>query len=211
MKIAPTIIQFGIISVLGNGVISSTFARPAPQTEIHVTLLGQPCLLQGPFDQATLRTIHAIGPAQIYPTISVQSTPKEKEDLQKAFEQVKGSTSLPSLLDRYRDKLSNRLKAQLAFLTAIDDYKITHQPARLQKIGKEYLTTKGLRLYLASIKKLETSKKNPTIERENLEKVFDTYNEEIEPDPESEFHRAIKKLNVQYTCSFEDTEEFSDE
>jgi hypothetical protein len=110
-------------------------------------------------------------------------------------------------LDRYRDKLSNRFKAQLAFLNAMEEYKNTHQPASLQKVGKEYLTPKGFRSFLTPLKKLETAKKNPSQERETLEQIFDTYNEEIEPDPESEFHRAIKKLNVQYTCSFEDSEE----
>ena len=42
--------------------------------------------------------------------------------------------------------------------------------------------------------------------RELTDQLYDLYNEGIEADPEEEFHRAIQRMNVQYTCSFEENE-----
>ena len=38
-------------------------------------------------------------------------------------------------------------------------------------------------------------------------RLLDYYDGCIEPDPEEEFHRAVKLLGVQYVCSFEESDE----
>ena len=42
-------------------------ASAAPSTEIRVSLFGQPCTLQGPVDERTLKLIHSLSPEQLYP------------------------------------------------------------------------------------------------------------------------------------------------
>lgn len=184
---------------------SPGWAKTTPQTEIRVTLLGQSCLLQGPFDEATLKMIHSIGPAQIYPNIQSPDSPHALEQTRHALSQLRSSTSLPSLLDRYREKLGKRFDAQIAFLNGLEVVPKNAQYASLQKAGKLYLKKEDINSFESLLKKLLHSKKET--QKSIGEQLFDLYNEGIEQDPEEEFHRAIKKLNVQYTCSFEESDE----
>jgi hypothetical protein len=187
----------------------SSFAAttPAHQTEIHVNLLGQPCLLQGPFDEATLKAIHAMGPAQLYPNTSELEGPDQKKEIKTALEKVRSNTKIPSELERYTGRLKKRFEAQIAFLDAVDAYKAKQNTTSLLNAGTKYLSDRKLASYKSTLKKMEAGKKNPTQQRQGLEQLFTLYNEGIEPDPEAEFHRAIKKLAVQYACSFEESDE----
>ncbi|MEO5970025.1 MAG: hypothetical protein ABIQ95_08865 [Bdellovibrionia bacterium] len=179
-----------------------------PQTEVHVTLLGQPCLIQGPFDELVLKSIHSIGPAQIYPTLSLQNIPSSLERSRKALEKIRSSSNLHSLLDRYREKLRKRIEAQVAFMTALQQSHKTNQASTLLKTAAQYLQGRDLRSFESLLKKNHSFEK---ANAETLDTLFDLFNEAIEPDPEAEFHRAIKKLKIQYTCSFEENDEAASE
>lgn len=184
----------------------SAWAKTSPQTEIHITLLGQPCLLQGPFDEFTLKTIHSIGPAQLYPVIALEEIKNSKKSAQKAIEKLRLSSSLPSLLDRYKAKLTRRLEAQIGFLDAIETLSESGEYEAIIKMSKNYLKKadyQKLKNKVIALKPSSKSLKN----QDKANQLFDFYNDLIEPDPEEEFHRAIKKLNIQYRCSFEDSEE----
>jgi hypothetical protein len=183
-------------------------AKTTPQTQIHVTLLGQPCLLQGPLDESTLKTIHAIGPAQLYPSLSTSDPSSSKSEAKKAFEKIKTTSNLPSLLDRYREKLLKRLEAQIAFFDNLGAVIKTHHSTALQKIGKKYIRH-DFNQFQELLKKIDKPSKKSEPFRELLDQIFDSYNDRIEPDPEEEFHRAIKRLNIQYMCSFDENEEGS--
>lgn len=177
------------------------------RTEVHVTLLGQPCLIQGPFVELILKSIHSIGPAQIYPTLSLQNIPVSLEQSRKALEKIRLSSSLHSLLDRYREKLRKRLEAQVAFMTALLQSQKVNQSIVLLKTASQYLQGRDLRTFEGLLKKNHLSEKANLTNAENLDSLFDLFNEAIEPDPEAEFHRAIKKLGIQYICSFEENDE----
>lgn len=181
------------IIVLSFSLTSPSWAKTTPQTQVHVKLLGKPCLLQGPFDEPTLNSIHSIGPDQIYPSFASPDSQEARQTTRQAIDKVKTvNNQLPSVFDRYREKLAKRLEAQLAFLDAL-------------KLGKSEGLIKAARKYLEknAEKRFETLLKKKTSAKETQDQLFEIYNDGIEPDPEEEFHRALKKLNVQYTCSFE--------
>ncbi|CAM6054746.1 unnamed protein product [Sphagnum tenellum] len=167
------------------------------KTEIRVTLLGQPCTLEGPFDAEMLKAIHGIGPAQIYPTLSANNIPDSLEQSKKALDKIRANNSFHSLLDRYREKLRKRLEAQVNFLTALQKAKSTNETNPLLKMVSLYLGPKELKSFAALLKK------SPHFPPDTIEALLEQFNDAIEPDPETEFHRAIKKLGIQYLCVFD--------
>jgi hypothetical protein len=173
----------------GTAFCLSQQASAAPQTEIHVSLFGQPCVLLGPVTEANLRTIHSLSPEQLYPE---RGTTLTAEPTRQALEKIRGIASIPSVLDRYRERLVKRFEAQLAVLEALENFRKTHKPSALQAVGKKYLSGKKQKEFEAQLKKIDA------------DLLFDTFSDGIEADPEDEFHRAIHKINVQYTCSFEE-------
>ena len=186
---------------------SLVWAKATPHTEIRVNLLGQSCLLEGPFDESTLKFVHSIGPAQIYPNVSSSDSTAALKQTSRALETLRGSSRLPSLLDRYKEKLGKRLEAQVAFFESLNGVRNPKETALLLiKLGKNSLKGKDLRAFETLTKKLY----NPTGGRnshfsEMSDQLFELYSESIERDPEEEFHRAIKKLDIHYICSFEDS------
>lgn len=163
--------------------------------EIKVTLFGQPCLLQGPTDVATLKLIHSISPAEIDPTDSA--------DLKRILAKIKSpaSLSLPPQLDHYRESLTKRLEAQIAFHEASEIFSKTGKIDALAALEQKYFSSresKTAKTYQAQLAKF--AKKGPATETYSLMEVF---NEGIEPDPEEEFHRAIHKINIEYNCSYD--------
>ncbi len=197
-----------LILILSNFLIpTGSWAKSASSTEIHVNLLGQSCLLKGPFDESTLKTIHSVGPAQIYPNFSSVDSPTTKGQTQKALEQLRNINNLPSLLDRYKEKLGKRLGAQAEFFSGLQILLNDQDPTELNKAAKKYLKSSDQRAFENGVKKLQTNIKSPAQRKEFSEQLFDLFNESIEKDPEEDFHRAIKKLNIQYICSFEESDD----
>ena len=184
-------------------VIGLTAASKAGATRISVTLFGQPCMLEGPLTQDALKAIHAVSPEEICSPFSVERTAEETRG---AIEKLKAASGLPPSLDRYREKLTRRLKAELAFIDALPEAKKSKSATRLVDSTKEYV--------LASKRKeMETLSKSyatatPEAKRKELvSQLYDFYSEAIDANPEDEFHRAIRTMNVQYTCSFEESDE----
>ena len=188
--------------------INSSWAKVVPSTNVHVTLLGRPCILEGPFDEPTLKIIHSIGPAQIYPKLEPPFK-NANSDLKKAIEKIRSSQKLPPFLDRYREKLLRRLEAQNAFFEALLFFQKDAHSHLLFTLGAKFLQGKNAKNYENLVKKAQSGgqdgikNSDPPIE----EQLFDSFNDGIEPDPEEEFHRAIKKLDIQYKCSFEDVDD----
>jgi hypothetical protein len=189
----------------------TTGASPSTETEIHITLLGQPCLLQGPFDELTLRAVHGIGPAQIYPNLSVEDLKTSKDQAQRALETIKTAKHIPSLLDLYKDRLERRLTAQIAFMDGLLHSGEQIQTQSFIKKLDHFLKSADLQQLEVLLRKVKTHLKHTEQYRESLDQAFDYYNEKIETDPESEFHKAIKKLHIQYTCSFEESDDLNEE
>lgn len=176
-----------------------TEANAAPSAEIRVSLFGQPCILQGPTDERALRMIHSLSPEQLYPQSdsNLSSAPTRR-----ALEKLRAITGAPAGLDHYRERLAKRLQAQLGMLEAIETYLKDHKSASLIAVSKGSLTGRHLKDFETAVKKAESAKS--LAKHDTLDALFDTFSDGIEPDPEEEFHRAIQRMNVQYTCSFEE-------
>ena len=182
--------------------LSLNLANAAPPAEIRVTLFEQPCVLQGPVDQKTLKTIHSLSPEQMYPQRGSQLA---SDSTRRALEKLR-AISVPSALDRYRERLIRRFEAQLNLLEAIESYRKTRKSAPTLAVGKKLITAKRYKEFEALVKKAEAVKDLESERgREALDAVFDHFSDAVETDPEEEFHRAIHRMNVQYTCSFEES------
>lgn len=184
-------------------------ANDAQLTRINVTLLGQTCLLQGPVEEGTLKAIHALGPAQLYPNLVLSEPKSAKNQIKHALSKLQSGSApqLPSqmalLLKPYREKLINRLEAQLAFLEAAELVNKSHDPQPLQNLEAKFFKKPDTRSFEAALKKLKGPIKGPNHYQEIMDQIFDTYNDEIEPDPENAFHKAIEKVEIQYRCQSE--------
>lgn len=174
-------------------------ASASPSTEIRVSLFGQPCILQGPTDERTLRVIHSLSPEQLYPQ---RDAPLSSAPTRRALDKLRAVTGAPTGLDRYRERLAKRLEAQLALLGAIESFRKDHKTVAILAAGKNSLTGRRLKEFETAVKKAEGSKTLSS--RDTQDTLFDSFSDGIEPDPEEEFHRAIQRMNVQYTCSFEE-------
>ena len=172
-----------------------------------MTLLGQPCILQGPFDEPTLKKIHAIGPAQVYPNLSASDLGLSARDARNSLTKVRSFQGLPPVFDGYQKRLSKRLEAELAFLNGLETFQKVHQTQPLFDIAKIHVRSKNLKDFEALLKKLKLSSNLGAPQYKALmEQLLDSYNESIEADPEEEFHRALKRLKIKYVCSFEELE-----
>jgi hypothetical protein len=198
--------------------------------QVKVVLLGQPCLLQGPYPEEVLLNVHSIGPAQLYSNLSIESSGNFSQEsydksykdtlqnLKKSLQKIRSNIHFPNDLDPYREKLGKRFEAQIAFFEAVveSSNKGPHQKSfteSLSKTAKQYLRAGSIDKFNSLFKKIENTHKNGTLLGKILPKtliemtseLFDFYNDNIEPDPESEFHRAVKKMHIEYRCSFEET------
>jgi len=183
---------------------ASLFAAPkAGSTRISVTLFGQPCMLEGPLTQETLKSIHAVSPEEICSPFSVERTADETRS---AIEKLKVAPGLPPSLDRYREKLTRRLRAELTFIDALPEAKKSKSAARLVELTREYVLA-SKRKEMESLAKSFASATAEIKRKELASQLYDFYSEAIDANPEDEFHRAIRTMNVQYTCSFEETDE----
>ncbi len=186
----------------------SSWAKPAPLTSIHVTLLGQPCVLQGSLDEETLKKIHAVGPAQM-PVLSASTPIEAKKAALKVIDHFR-THSLPPAFDAYREQVLRRLKIQVIFFEAMEALKRTPGTAaslNLTKIGKTYLQGSTLKAYESQVSRLATLKAGTDKYKETANAVFESFNDGLGAEPDKYFHRAIKQMNLEYNCTFEESDE----
>ncbi|NBU21589.1 hypothetical protein EBS43_09330 [bacterium] len=198
------------ILILGILLLNSpinSWSKMTQDEEIKVTLLGQPCDLSGPFSKVQLKAIHSIGPAQLYPNLSPPNLPDTEKNARKALSTLTQTKHLPPAFDRYKQNLSQRLNAQIEFLHALNESQKALNTSPLLKIMEIYTKDKNSKLYEQAAKRLSGVDLRAPQSSQVIEEFFDLFNEEIAPDPEHEFHRALKKLNIQYKCSFEESED----
>ncbi|OFZ18086.1 MAG: hypothetical protein A2X94_02630 [Bdellovibrionales bacterium GWB1_55_8] len=174
--------------------------RPSssPSQEITVTLFGQPCLIAGPLNKSVLKEIHSISPEQIFPA---EASDLNAEPVKRSFEKLKATQGIPPALDRYREKLLKRLEAQLAFLDGLAAAKKAHKSGPLLASISKFTAGKRTQEFDALLRKTDFA---GSVGAENASQLLELLLDVVESDPEEEFHRAIQKLNVQYTCVFAD-------
>lgn len=177
--------------------------------DLQVSLFGQPCLLQGPFETATLKIIHEISPEQI-PAVFSYRSPETLSLLKKTRAKLTSPTKTPPAFDNYRDHLMKRIEAQIAFaeglraakknhklslfITAIQPHVLEHNQKTFETLSKKLLENKQLSL---------SSDQAETID--SIDQLGQSYNDLIESNPEEDFHAAARKLKIKYNCSFDET------
>jgi hypothetical protein len=176
--------------------------KPLTVSQIHVTLFGQPCALRGPFDESTLKAIHAISPEQTY---SIRTAEDAEEATSAEVKQSLNKISKPALippagLDRYRERLALRLRQLEDFFQGAELARKTHSPSELIETGGLYLKGVEARSFDELAERFAENQKTDVALKARL---FDLYSSAIEPDPEEEFHLAIQRLNVSYSCAFD--------
>ncbi|MCM2276805.1 MAG: hypothetical protein NDJ89_01860 [Oligoflexia bacterium] len=180
-------------------------AASRPRAEIKVSLFSQPCLLQGPLDESSLASIHAISPEQTYAVLSMEDVRKDSvQQLKGNLEKLRKAQPLPQALERYRDRLARRLEAQIAFLEGLQAAQAQKSSAPLIAVVKKHLQGKVTKPFESAATKLDRpgGAADPAV----AERLYEIYGDLIEADPEEEFHRGIQKLNVQYVCAFDEQE-----
>lgn len=200
----PTLIYY----FLGMGCLVLLSSANPPLHEVKVTLFGQPCLLRGPLAEGVLKEVHRVSPEQAYPSrLAI-------EPLRQALKRVKGTSALPPSLGPYREKLLKRLQAQVAFFEGLQAIQKTGDASAIIAVTKPYLTNSSVKGGGSGkdFEKLarqfkEISKEGPAKHESWQTQLRELYMQSIEPDPEKEFHQTIKKLNVEYACSFEENDE----
>lgn len=197
---------------------------PSPQTsqenELEVTLFDQPCFLRGPLNKNTLKLIHSISPEQIEPDLNIKGPLKDStEKIRKSLERMKTLSStasasgvtIPTQLEIYRERMTKRLEAELAFFDGLDAAKKTGKAGAMLELTSRHTRGKAVKDYETRVKKLEIKKFASGRGDDALEQLFEAYDQAIEPDPQEDFHRAIKRMSVRYDCTFEEESEDEEE
>lgn len=175
-------------------------ASPATaNSEVPVTLFGQPCLLSGPFPVSTLNAIHAVSPERVPPVLDLPAA-------QAAIEKLRPTGELPKELETYRIRLLERAESIREFLQELRSATRTGKNTALLAVAKKHVlpsrwtVTESRLVTLATPEALKA--KSPAVRDE----LLNAYAEAIEQHPEEEFHRALQRLKTQYLCQFEDAE-----
>lgn len=172
---------------------------PASGKQIQVSLFGQPCMLSGPVDEAMLNNIHSVSPEQMP---AAENGTQAKQSMEK----VRKPLPLPSALDRYRDRLAKHYEAQLAFHDGLEAAKRSAKVEPLLKATKNYVTGKRAKEFETLTRRISSKQKPAAWDQTTLEQVQEAYAGASEAYPEEEFHRAIQRIGVRYTCSFDESE-----
>jgi len=172
--------------------------RPATTLqEINVQLFGQPCLLSGPFPDDVLKAIHAVSPEKNPP-------PESAARARQLRERLATEKRLPEELERYRDRLSAHFEARLVFFEGF-------QAAQKSGQAESFISSVKAQVPQARMpafkKRVEAIGKKPADwrdeERDALLMDFLDFAPNL---PEEDFHRAIRAMNVNYVCTFDETE-----
>ncbi len=183
--------------------LGSALAAPiAWAAEIDVKLFGQPCKLSGPHETATLKAIHSVSPEQAVPDdLLTEFRADRAAQLKSSLERVKSARPLPSSLDRYRDKQKRRLNAMIAFFEGFNVARNDRKPEPMIERVSHSLGRQDLESFSALVRKAFSTSAGKPLNNETGEQLFVDYLERIQADPEEDFHRATRKLQVSYDCA----------
>ena len=187
---------------------SALTAAPSRAAEIEVKLFGQPCKLSGPQDTATLKAIHSVSPEQAVPDdLLTEFRADRAAQLKSSLERVKSASPLPTSLDRYRDKLKKRLNAMIAFFEGFNVARKDRKAEPMIERVSHSLSPQDLESFGALVRKAIASSAGKPLSNETGEQLFIDYLERIQADPEEDFHRATRKLQVTYDCAMGEPDE----
>ncbi len=184
----------------GWGICVSAWAAPAQKQEIKVTLFGQACTMSGPFPTATLQWIHDVSPEKVPPDQTLDQMKKTRTALS-------GAKNISPEIDLYRDHLRKRISAKIAFEEAVREAKKKGNNLKSFETFminvKEHINPLQLSAFESAMKKT-FAERNSTWDGDWITLLKEKFSESIQPETEEEFHKAIRKANIQYGCNFDD-------
>lgn len=171
---------------------------PKSKKEIKVTLFGQPCTLQGPVNENALKAVHAISPEQVMPAQSA-------EQIKKTLEKVKQAKAVPELLEGYRDRLMKRLEGIIAFQEGLAGARKSGTIDALFNSTRPLASNPALHVdFEKRVRALAGNEKPAQWSSAKIDQIGGLFRGTLEANPEEDFHRAIRKLDIQYSCTFEE-------
>lgn len=202
MKHLLVVVPFILVTLVPKQIWADSRVKnsKAIRQEISVKLFGQNCKLSGPIAGKDLQTIHQISPEQIQINDLSQSASKE------LLEKIQGLSSVPQFLSHYKEKLIRRLMATVAYYQGLNAFKTTGKIEALTGAVDVFIEGKQSGQFKTLLKSLETKEKLIPWSQGSLDQIKENYFLKLGGLPEQEFHRAIEKNEVFYTCAFEETE-----
>lgn len=164
--------------------------------QVQVMLFGQPCLLQGTpegFSETQLKAIHQASPEQA-PISSDLST------LRTSLERLKSAQELPQELQKYRELRTARLEARLKFEEAVIKAHRSGDAAAFSEATKPLIHS---RRHSGLMKKFKAAQKAGPSQKA-WEELRDYFVEFSGSDGEEDFHRVLRRLKIQYHCTFDE-------
>ena len=182
---------FALLAVLALASASGGVARAA---RVEVLLFGHPCSLDGPasISEAQLRAIHQISPEQTPLT-------EDRSVLRTSIERIAPGEELPTAFSGYCERRRARLEARLKFEEAVEKLRRTRDAEGFAA------GTRGLihaRRHAPLVSKARAALKAGPSPRA-WDELREYFVEFTGPDGEEDFHRTLRRLKIQYQCSFE--------
>ncbi len=173
---------------------SALLISQAGAAQVQVMLFGQPCSLDGPseFSGSQLRSIHQVSPEQTPLSDSVAA-------LRASLERIQSAGDLPATFVKYRDQRRSRLDARLRFEEAVAK---AHRSGDANAFSEATRSLIHSRRHPPLVKKLQAALKAGPSQRA-WDEVREYFVEFSGPDGEEDFHRTLRRLKIQYHCSFE--------
>jgi len=177
-------------------IVVMSAGAPALGAQVQVMLFGQPCLLQGTpegFSEIQLKAIHQASPEQA-PISSELST------LKTSLERLKSAQDLPQELQKYRELRTARLEARLKFEEAVIK---AHRSGDAEAFSEATKPLIHARRHAGLMKKFKVAQKAGPSQKawEDLRNYFVEFSGS---DGEEDFHRVLRRLKIQYHCSFDE-------
>lgn len=196
MKLTHCFFSKTIFSILILGGAHASLLSPLSYAEnLKVTLFGQPCTLTGPVPIATLNTLHQISPANCKAL--------DPQSAKRSLGIVESTKEIPNELRNYHGLLAQHLKARVAFYSALE-------VAQKKRSAQQFITRVRSLLRSPNLGKLQrlveatwTPEKSEVAESD----LLDYYDQITTSYPESEYHAGIRRMNVRYQCSFDESTE----
>lgn len=165
-------------------------AHAADSAQIEVKLFGQDCTLKGPVSETALKAIHAVGPER-------NTSPDTAALAREQLDRIQKTKEAPESLDRYVERLAAHHQAIIAFFKGAEDAKKAGKIGPFSEAVRSHLLARRADAFLAKTTLLSLG---PAA----IDQTLAQFREAIEPHPEQEFHRAIDRMGVRYSCASEE-------
>jgi hypothetical protein len=189
MKLSPH-------SLYGALLLSAQLASSpsAWSASVQVMLFGQPCQLEGPspLTEIQLKAIHNIGPEQ---TLISESVPT----LQTSLERLSQKADIPEPFAKYIERRTKAVQSRLSFEDGLQKARKSRSPEAFSLAIKALVHPRRLKGMEKHFERALKAGNSPSA----WEQIRSEFSDIAGPDGEEDFHRARRKLKINYHCTFE--------